>query len=157
MIRGQGKGKGRKPQHPKNKSSPSKKQNALSDLVKNALTKVESLFGVFLVRQALRARTEQFITVALTRDDAIWFCRNYLTPKYCNENNKSSLKFFNPVKDETLRVNSDNDHLLIKGIDFNRREAGRTNQDPLWYLNIAEITIVNKESIIKMEQQNGNT
>jgi len=138
---------------PNNSSSLTKKQKGLDKLILEALTKLTHIYGIFLVRQGLKARTEQIVTLAITREDAEFFCRNYLTPKYCRENESTSLKFYNPASDETLRLNHDSNHLMIKGIDFNRREPGRTNQNPLWYLNIAEITIVNKQSIINQTKE----
>lgn len=119
-------------------------RNVLPNVVTKALTKNSTLQGIFLVRQGLRARTEQYITLANSKEDALWFCRNFLTPKYCRENESHSLHFYNPKVDKTLKVNSDRNHLLIKGEDFDRRELGRTNQDPLWYLNIATLTVVKK-------------
>lgn len=141
---------------PRNAQSMSKKQQGLSKVVLSALAQLSSIYGIFLVRQGLKARTEQIITLAITRGDAEWFCRNYLTPKFCRENESLSLKFHNPETDESLNVNKDSNHLMIKGIDFNRRESGRTNQNPLWYLNIAEITIVNKQLIINQQKEESN-
>ena len=122
--------------------SASKKQKELDKLTVKVLTTKSKLYGIWLVRQGLRARTEQYIAVAKNKDIAVKFCRHYLTPKYWSENEKLSLRLIidNSAK---LKVNYGKNQLLIKGIDFTRQEEGRTNQNPLWYWVVAPVPIVN--------------
>jgi len=127
---------------PKRVKRPSREQADLTELTLKTLTKTSSTHAIFLVRQGLTRRTEQFIALAKSSSDALHFCRHFLTPKYCAENQRQSLRY--DLGDETPKVNFTNDHLLIKGIDFKRTEMGRTNQNPLWYLVIAQVSIVHK-------------
>lgn len=138
---------------PTRKVSPSKKQ---SDLLNGSVKSFgqpsniqpSNIVSIFLVRQGLRGRTEQIVALADNESTAIEFCRTTLMPKYCNENTKNSLRTLG--KDgESLNVNKSNDQLLIKRIDFVRTEEGRTNANPLWYWNIAKMTIINKHSFNK--------
>lgn len=120
-----------------------KKQGELTSATVRVLSEVTTLFGIWLVRQGLRMRSEQYLVVAETREDAEQFCRHYSTPLYCRQNLNHSLGLKVGQK-RVNRVNYDKDHLLIKGIDFDRRETGRTNQSPLWYLVIAPIPVARK-------------
>ena len=122
--------------------SKSKDQAGLTNMALKSLTKTSSIHAIFLVRQGLTRRTEQFIAIAKNQGDAEHFCRNFLTPKYCAENSRQSLRY--DLGDETPSVNKTGSHLLIKGIDFKRTEMGRTNQNPLWYLVIAQVSIVHR-------------
>ncbi len=124
------------------KISKTKDQVGLTKLALKALTKTSSIHAIFLVRQGLTRRTEQFITLAKTQEDGLNFCRNFITPKFCAENSRESLRY--DLGDGTPKVNYSGNHLLVKGIDFNRTEMGRTNQNPLWYLVIAQVSIVHK-------------
>ena len=122
--------------------SKSKDQQALLNKAMLGLTKTSSIHTIFLVRQGLTRRTEQFIAIAKNQGDAEHFCRNFLTPKYCAENQRQSLRY--DTGDTTPSVNKTGSHLLIKGVDFKRTEMGRTNQNPLWYLVIAQVSIVHR-------------
>lgn len=127
---------------------PATKQKDLLDLSKQALTKLsKNIYGIFLVRQGLRSRSEQFMAIAASHKLAVDFCRNTLTPKYCADNRKNSLLYYDKKTKETIDVVYDQDHLMIKGVDFVRTEEGRTNGNPLWYWNVAQVHIVhqNKE------------
>jgi hypothetical protein len=139
-----GKGKPNKKQNLRPKGVPSlnKKQKELDKFALKALTTTSEIHGIWLVRQGLRSRSEQYIAIALNRDNAIAYCRLTLTPRYCRENLKESLVL--DKGDETLKVNygNNNNQLLIKGIDFSRQETGRTNQNPLWYWVVAPVPIV---------------
>lgn len=126
---------------PRTAPSLAKKQKELNEGTVETLTTKSNLYGIWLVRQGLRMRSEQYLAVAESEKDAKQFCRLFHTPLYCRENNSKSLGL--SVENSKInKVNYDNSHLLIKGIDFNRRETGRTNQSPLWYLVIAPIPIV---------------
>lgn len=123
------------------KVSPTAKQKKLIDLSIKSNTKVaHNIYGVFLVRQGLRARSEQFMGIAISYTQATKFCRSTLTPKYCSDNEKVSLHFV--TNDERIRVNYSNDLLMIKGLDFVRTEQGRMNANPTWYWNIAKINVI---------------
>ncbi len=125
----------------KRHSSPTTKQKKLIDLSTSFNTKlVNNIYGVFLVRQGLRSRSEQFMAIATSYVQAIRFCRNTLTPKYCTDNDKQSLHFLN--KKEQLDVNYSKNQLMVKGADFVRTQEGRTNSNPLWYWNVARINII---------------
>lgn len=121
------------------------KQKKFVELAKEIHTNTpgvqEHVFSIFLVRQGLRGRTEQFIGVTFDRDVAIDFCRTTKMEKNARENEKLSLLVVNPSTKENYDVNYAKDLLLIKGIDFTRRDEGRVNSCPLWYWNIAEITV----------------
>lgn len=120
----------------------SAKQKDLLALAKESLTKPsKNIYGVFLVRQGLRSRSEQFMAIALSHKLAVEFCRNTLTPKYCKDCEKQSLHYIGK-SGETISTIFDHDHLMIKGIDFVRTEEGRTNSNPLWYWNVANINVV---------------
>ena len=126
------------------RKSPQAKQEALLDISKQALTEMShNIRGIFLVRQGLRSRSEQFMAIAANQKQAEMFCRNTLTPRYCKENEKQSLHFISG-RNKKLKVIYNNDHLLIKAIDFVRTEEGRTNCNPLWYWVIAAIHIVHE-------------
>lgn len=133
---------------PQNVLSMAKKQAGLTEVAMRAFTKLDnSIHGIWLVRQGLRSRSEQYIAIAKNRKDAIEFCRNFLTPKYCRENEKSSLGLVNDGGDKINRVTYSTNTLLIKGVDFTRKDPGRTNQNPLWYWVIAPAPIVEMSKI----------
>lgn len=120
--------------------SPNKKQKALLNMPKK---NTKNIYAIFLVRQGLRSRSEQFITLADAKEVAITFCRTTLTPKYCKEN----LDSIRTGPDESkLPVTYDRNLLLIKNIDFSRKEFGRINSSPLWYWNVTEISVLTKET-----------
>ena len=135
--------------NPKLKSrrkSPDAKQKDLVALSVEALTKKsKNIYGIFLVRQGLRSRSEQFMAIAVSHKLAVEFCRNTLTPKYCKDCEKQSLHYIGKGN-ERLSTIYDQDHLMIKGLDFVRTEEGRTNSNPLWYWNIANINVVHSTS-----------
>jgi len=129
------------------RKSPDSKQKDLLELSKQALTKPsKNIYGVFLIRQGLRSRSEQFMALALSHKLAVEFCRHTLTPLYCKENQKKSLHYYDPKQKKTIDVVYDQDHLMIKGLDFVRTEEGRTNSNPIWYWNIANINVVHSTS-----------
>lgn len=133
---------------PLNKVSKAKKQR---DLINGSISRFgrkSDIYGIFLIRQGLRVRSEQFVALAHSLEDAKAFCRNTLTPKLCSENIKSSLRTVNQ-KGELLLVNFSKDQLLIKTQDFVRKEEGRVNSNPLWYWNIALLTIIKHTNIIE--------
>jgi len=128
------------------RKSPDSKQKDLLELSKQVLTKPsKNIYGIFLVRQGLRSRSEQFMAIAVSHKLAVDFCRNTLTPKYCKDCEKQSLHYIGKGK-ERLNTVYDQDHLMIKGLDFVRTEEGRTNSNPLWYWNIANINVVHSTS-----------
>lgn len=130
---------------PKSSAGGTKNQKKLIDLAIRSNTRLaNNIYGIFLVRQGLRQRSEQFMAIAMGHGQAVNFCRNTLTPKYCNENSKNSLHFIDNGN-EYLKVNFDNSRLMIKGLDFVRTEEGRSNNNPLWYWNIAKINIVRNQ------------
>lgn len=125
----------------KQRVSPTQKQKKLIDIsLKFNTRQADHIYGVFLVRQGLRQRSEQFMAIAISYIQAIRFCRNTLTPKYCNENERDSLHFVSNGK--RLMVNYSKDLLMIKGVDFIRQEEGRTNDNPLWYWNVVKVNII---------------
>jgi hypothetical protein len=97
---------------------------------------------IFLVRQGLRARSEQFIGIAKDRASAIQFCRHTTMTKCYSDNIKYSIHTVDTKTEEDLNVNFATDKLLIKGIDFSRRDEGRINSNPLWYWNISDVTFI---------------
>ena len=117
-----------------------------------------NVYVIFLIKQELHKRTEQFFGVKRTQSDATYFCRHMITPKECQENIKYG-NFYIPVSDEEgvvaeipvnfeapeLGLKSDTipteGKLLIKGIDFTRKDEGRSNNNPRWYWNIAHIQL----------------
>lgn len=128
--------------------SNTKKQQDLIQGSINRFGRKSDVYGIFLIRQGLRVRSEQFVTLAHSFKEAQAFCRNTLTPKLCNENVKSSLRTINH-KGELLLVNFSNNKLLIKTQDFVRKEEGRVNSNPLWYWNIALLTVLKHSNIIE--------
>lgn len=135
-----------KKKKPTHRVSKAKKQADLLNGSIKSFGKLSNIVGIFLVRQGLRGRTEQFTTLAVDEQTAIEFCRLTLMPKLCSENTKLSMHTIG--KDgEPLTVNKSNDLLLIKRIDFVRTEEGRTNSNPLWYWNIAKLTIITKHGV----------
>ena len=139
----------------RNVKSKAKEQQKLINLSKQVFSEPKDIFGVFLIRQGLKGRTEQFTTLAISEEVAVAFCRNTLMPKYCASNQKESMHTLGK-DNEPLRVNYTNDLLLIKRIDFVRTEEGRTNSNPLWYWNIAKLTIITSKHLIA-ESDNGTT
>jgi len=116
--------------------SAAQKQKALMELALKTIKRTGTVYGVWLVRQGLRSRSEQFITIAVDKASAKTFCRKVLTHKYCSDNNANALVY------PGIKVNMGNDHLLIKGEDFSRQEQGRVNSNPLWYWVIAPTKII---------------
>lgn len=104
-------------------------------------TSKQTTWCIFLVRQGLRARSEQFIGIARDRAAAIQFCRDTTMTKCYSDNIKNSIHTMNALG-ENLDVNFATDRLLIKGIDFTRRDEGRINSNPLWYWNISEVVFL---------------
>lgn len=135
--------KSKKPARSKSKA---KGQKALLNLSKKIFTEPAEIYGVFLIRQGLKGRTEQFVTLAKDHDTAVAFCRTTLMPKYCSENQKQSMHTLGK-DNEPLQVNHTNDKLLIKTTDFVRTEEGRTNSNPLWYWNIAKLTVITSKHL----------
>ena len=130
------------------------KQKKLIDLSKQSNTKLaNNIYGVFLVRQGLRARSEQFMAIAVSYIQAVRFCRNTLTPKYCKDNEKLSLHF--ESNGQKLSVNYSPSQLMIKGADFVRTEEGRTNSNPLWYWNVAKINVIKNQEETHNERLRG--
>lgn len=105
------------------------------------------VFLVFLIKQELNVRKEQFFAVRGTEAEAIEFCRNLDMTPYCKQNTHYSAHFTATVVNKTtneselvqIPVNYDNTHLLIKATDFSRADEGRTNNNPRWYWNISGI------------------
>jgi len=126
-----------KPSH-KGHSEPTtaQKQAQLMQLALKTIKRTGIVYGIWLVRQGLRARSEQFITIAVNRKDAVKFCKKVYTHKYCADNNKNALIY------PGTKVNAGNDHLLIKGEDFSRQDQGRVNSNPLWFWVIAPTKII---------------
>lgn len=101
---------------------------------------------IFLVRQGLRARSEQFIGIAINRLEATKFCRSTTMAKCYSDNIKNSIHTTDSKTGESLNVNFETDKLLIKGIDFTRKDEGRINSNPLWYWNISDVVYLKSHS-----------
>lgn len=94
------------------------------------------VYAIFLVKQDLTKRTEQFMAIKGSHKEAIAYARAMEYPKLCNENIKYGANFKNIAT--IYSVNQ----LLIKNIDFNRRDEGRANNNPRWYWNIASVKVI---------------
>lgn len=129
------------------KKTAAKKQKDLLNASKQRFEDGKTeVYGIFLIRQGLKSRTEQILALAESLDVATYFCETTLMPKYCSENVKNSIHTLGK-NGKPLPVNKTNDLLLIKHEDFVRTEEGRTNANPLWYWNIAKMTIITKRDI----------
>lgn len=121
-----------------------KKQKRLLNLskeIQEAVLDKDTVIAIFLIRQGVRVRSEQFIGIADCHTTAVEFCRNTLMPQAYSDNQKKAIHF-RGNNGEPLAVNGKtSDTLLIKGIDFSRKEEGRINSNPLWFWNIVEVTV----------------
>lgn len=128
------------------RKSKAKQQAGLLKLSLESFGQLSSIVAIFLVRQGLKGRNEQITALAEDEETAVKFCRTTLMPQLCKKNEKESVATIG--KDgEYLAVNKSNDLLLIKRIDFVRTEEGRTSANPVWYWNIAKMTIITKHGI----------
>ena len=105
---------------------------------------IKSTNVVFLVKQSTDKRTEFFIDLFSTPVKALDYCRRTSFKMQCRQNITYGAHYMVNYKAKTeLGVNYDdaNFRLLVKGIDFDRREVGRTNNNPRWYLHITKLPI----------------
>lgn len=123
------------------KAKKQKKLLALSEEIHESKLSQDSVVAIFLIRQGIRVRSEQFTGIADCRSTAIEFCRNTLMPQAYSDNQKKAIHY-QSESGEALAVNGEiRDTLLIKGIDFTRKEEGRINSNPLWFWNIVDVTV----------------
>jgi len=104
----------------------------------------KQVYVLFLVKQTTGNRSEHLLDLFSTAHKALDYCRRTSFKMQCRQNiTYCSHYTINKRTKIELAVNYDNANfkLLVKGIDFDRREIGRTNNNPRWYLHITTLPI----------------